>query len=664
MKYSKQDIEDKPFDFVYVDDFGINKKLESANATRPTIDQLSDNVLESLTGVTREWLSPVRPHFEKLAAMAMSKQVSDADFIEALEKSQRDIPELFDKLNVEALQTHMNDAIGTAMIAGSVERYEAGEVKAAYDPNQPRDPGGEGGGQWVSKSGGDDLGYDVFTPPKPKVIKLVGDSETEAWEKEAASKAISEIESLGFMNPLSPSEVVIDGNVKVDVRRQGADIWLKSIESIKQGKGKGTGVLNEIKTIATENGVDIWLNPEPIGNTSKEKLIKWYESNGFVDDGGGKWRFTPPNKLESSAIQAYDPSQKRAAKGEGNGGQWVSEGGVIDKLPKRIIDQAEKDKAKGSKLSHRLDQESMGVVAEMNNSLDRMFSKSKMEKNILFSTDELEEKAESAYLEFAETRRLLKDEYGERIKLYRFEANKEVWIKDKNTLNFFATKKGLSDWGEFHPDRELITKDVAIDDILAIQTTVGNYDELVVFNNDSTDLYKPKKRKLESSAVQAYDPSQKRGEAGTPQGGRWVKEDGAKSQKEKTIERFGDEASSMMRKLKENEGFTLNLDGTDELSGYAVSIDKSSERVFDELTEENIEDYIREFWDELTLEGRHLGGWYNKANNKIYLDVPIIVDDFDTATRLASENDQIAFFHLDTFTEYQTDEAIRQIKER
>ena len=111
------------------------RKLESsaikaAEQKKPTIDQLSDNVLESLTGVTREWLSPVRPHFEKLAAMAMSKQVSDADFIEALEKSQRDIPELFDKLNVEALQTHMNDAIGTAMIAGSVERYEAGEVKA------------------------------------------------------------------------------------------------------------------------------------------------------------------------------------------------------------------------------------------------------------------------------------------------------------------------------------------------------------------------------------------------------------------------------------------------------------------------------------------------------------------------------------------------------
>jgi len=29
-------------------------------------------------------------------------------------------------------------------------------VKAAYDPNQPRDPGGEGGGQWIKEGGGDE----------------------------------------------------------------------------------------------------------------------------------------------------------------------------------------------------------------------------------------------------------------------------------------------------------------------------------------------------------------------------------------------------------------------------------------------------------------------------------------------------------------------------
>lgn len=89
-----------------------------------TIDQLSANVLEDLTGVTKEWLSPVRPFFERLAALAMSSQVSDEDFAEALEKAQRELPELFDRLNVEVLEESMERAIGTAMIAGSVERYE------------------------------------------------------------------------------------------------------------------------------------------------------------------------------------------------------------------------------------------------------------------------------------------------------------------------------------------------------------------------------------------------------------------------------------------------------------------------------------------------------------------------------------------------------------
>ena len=89
-----------------------------------TIDELSANVLQDLTGVTKEWLSPVRPYFERLAALAMSKQVSDEDFVEALEKAQREIPELFDQLNVSVMQGSLEKAIGSAMIAGSVSRYE------------------------------------------------------------------------------------------------------------------------------------------------------------------------------------------------------------------------------------------------------------------------------------------------------------------------------------------------------------------------------------------------------------------------------------------------------------------------------------------------------------------------------------------------------------
>lgn len=98
--------------------------VSASDNTPPTLDVLASNALRDLTGVTKEWLAPVRPYFERLAALAMSNQVSDEDFIEALQKAQKEMPELFDQLNVEALQTSFENAIGTAVIAGSVSRYE------------------------------------------------------------------------------------------------------------------------------------------------------------------------------------------------------------------------------------------------------------------------------------------------------------------------------------------------------------------------------------------------------------------------------------------------------------------------------------------------------------------------------------------------------------
>ena len=89
-----------------------------------TVDKLSDAVLEGLTGVSRQWLGPVRPVFERLAALAMSKTVTDEDFLAALEKAQRELPELFEVLDTQALEEAFEDAIGSAMLAGSVSRYE------------------------------------------------------------------------------------------------------------------------------------------------------------------------------------------------------------------------------------------------------------------------------------------------------------------------------------------------------------------------------------------------------------------------------------------------------------------------------------------------------------------------------------------------------------
>ena len=142
---------------------------------------------------------------------------------------------------------------------------------------------------------------------------------------------------------------------------------------------------------------------------------------------------------------------------------------------------------------------------EAQTGVDILISKSRIERGLELEAKAAEkgedggtfgkavkEKADQFHGAFQKTRDLLKKEHGETMTLYRLEAPDEIHIKDKNTLNYFATKQGLGDWTRFHPDRDLISKEVAIDDILAIQTTRGNYDEIVVLNHESDDLYLPK----------------------------------------------------------------------------------------------------------------------------------------------------------------------------
>jgi hypothetical protein len=86
-----------------------------------TPDKLSAAVLEGLTGVSRQWLGPVRPFFDRLAALAMSRTVTDEDFLAALEKARAELPELFEVLDTQALEEAFEEAIGSAMLAGSWE---------------------------------------------------------------------------------------------------------------------------------------------------------------------------------------------------------------------------------------------------------------------------------------------------------------------------------------------------------------------------------------------------------------------------------------------------------------------------------------------------------------------------------------------------------------
>lgn len=109
--------------------------------------------------------------------------------------------------------------------------------------------------------------------------------------------------------------------------------------------------------------------------------------------------------------------------------------------------------------------------------------------------------------------------------------------------------------------------------------------------------------------------------------------------------------------LETEGGFTMSLAGDPQTSGYAVAPAKETERVYDSATwgETDLDEYIDEHWDLLTRERAKLGGWIHEG--KVYLDVAIVVDDYDEALRLATAGDQIAFFDLANGIEINTDEA-------
>jgi hypothetical protein len=85
-------------------------------------DRLTDTVMEGLTGVNAEWLGPVRPVFDKMISLAQSDEISDQQLAEAVEKLTEEMPELFDQINHEALQTALEEAMGSAAANGAFER--------------------------------------------------------------------------------------------------------------------------------------------------------------------------------------------------------------------------------------------------------------------------------------------------------------------------------------------------------------------------------------------------------------------------------------------------------------------------------------------------------------------------------------------------------------
>lgn len=97
-------------------DVGVNERPPMRGANQ----QLLDNVLENLTGVQAKWLAGVRPFFEDLIRLAEDGEVTDEEFVSALERARRQMPELFDQLNTEHLVKALEETMGSAMVNGAV----------------------------------------------------------------------------------------------------------------------------------------------------------------------------------------------------------------------------------------------------------------------------------------------------------------------------------------------------------------------------------------------------------------------------------------------------------------------------------------------------------------------------------------------------------------
>lgn len=100
--------------------------MHAADAARKADQKLADAVAESITGVEADWLGGAKPFFLRLISAARDPGTSDAEFIEMLEKAQRNLPEqLAPLLNTESLALAMQRSMGAAMVNGVVQGWIA-----------------------------------------------------------------------------------------------------------------------------------------------------------------------------------------------------------------------------------------------------------------------------------------------------------------------------------------------------------------------------------------------------------------------------------------------------------------------------------------------------------------------------------------------------------
>jgi hypothetical protein len=110
--------------------------------------------------------------------------------------------------------------------------------------------------------------------------------------------------------------------------------------------------------------------------------------------------------------------------------------------------------------------------------------------------------------------------------------------------------------------------------------------------------------------------------------------------------------------LKETGGFTVHpITGTSPTSGYMVATVPGAEIKVDSLTENKLSGFIQKNTENFKKDSKlHAGGWYNKKDGKIYLDLSTNETDLGTAKSLAKKYKQIAIWDVTNKLEINTED--------
>lgn len=81
---------------------------------------LVDAALADATGIAPRWLGAVRPVFTRLMAKAMNDSVSDADFVAAIQAAQKELPDVFDRMDHNALARVIEQTMAAGVVNGAV----------------------------------------------------------------------------------------------------------------------------------------------------------------------------------------------------------------------------------------------------------------------------------------------------------------------------------------------------------------------------------------------------------------------------------------------------------------------------------------------------------------------------------------------------------------